>query len=126
MASIFFDGRFVGDTSEAQRLVQEIRAKRRTGNIPYQVNAAFHPHLDEVRILSDSGRVRRPLIVVENGVPKLTKEHVEKLQKGEIKWTDLIKTGVVEFLDSEEEENCYIALTEKELTPEQIIIFSGL
>ncbi len=118
MASIFFDGKFVGATAEPKKLVNDIRAKRRSGAIHYQVNVAYHEHLDEVRIISDSGRVRRPLIIIENGVPKLTKEHVEKLQKKEITWSDLIKTGIVEFLDSEEEENAYIALTEKELTPE--------
>ncbi len=118
MASIFFDGKFVGNTPDPQKLVNEIRAKRRGGTISYQVNVAFHQHLDEVRILSDSGRVRRPLIIVENGVSKITKEHIEKLGRGEIGWSDLIKNGVVEYLDSEEEENTYIALTEKDLTPE--------
>ncbi|MBI1978451.1 MAG: DNA-directed RNA polymerase subunit B [Candidatus Aenigmarchaeota archaeon] len=118
MTSIFFDGKFVGNTSEPQRLVDEIVSKRRAGTIPYQVNVTYHEHLDEVRIISESGRVRRPLIIVENGVPKLTNEHVEKMKKGELKWADLVKTGIVEFLDSEEEENAYIALTEKELTVE--------
>lgn len=118
MASIFFDGKFVGNTAEPQKLVDEIKVKRRSGSIPYQINVAFFPHLDEVRILSDSGRVRRPLIIVENGVPKLTKEHVEKIKEKEIGWADLVKTGIVDFLDSEEEENTYIALNEKALTPE--------
>ncbi|MEM5797110.1 MAG: DNA-directed RNA polymerase subunit B [Candidatus Aenigmatarchaeota archaeon] len=112
------DGKFVGYTNEPQKLVNEIRTKRRDGTIHYQVNVAYHEHLDEVRILSDSGRVRRPLIIVENGKPKLTKEHIEKLKRGEIGWNDLVKNGVVEFLDSEEEENAYIALNENELTTE--------
>jgi len=118
MASIFFDGKFVGNAQDPQKLVGEIRAKRRSGAMPCQINAAYHPHLDEVRILSDSGRVRRPVIVVENGVSKLTKDIVEKFKRKEIGWDDLIKTGVMEFLDSEEEENTLIALTEKEVTPE--------
>ncbi|MBI2546990.1 MAG: DNA-directed RNA polymerase subunit B [Candidatus Aenigmarchaeota archaeon] len=118
MTSIFLDGKFVGTTAEPQKIVNEIRVKRRTGIIPNQINVAYHQHLDEVRILSDSGRVRRPLIIVENGVPKLTKDHVEKLKKNEIAWNDLLKMGAVELVDSEEEENTYIALTEKDLTPE--------
>lgn len=118
MASIFFDGKLAGNAQEPQKLVSEIRTKRRSGIIPYQINVAYHEHLDEVRILSDSGRVRRPLIIVENGIPKLTRDIMEKVKKKEIGWNDLIKTGVVEFLDSEEEENTLIALTEKDLTPE--------
>lgn len=118
MVSIFLDGKFMGTTNEPEKIVNEIRFKRRNGSIPYQVNVVYHQHLNEVRILTDSGRVRRPLLIVENGAKKLTKEHLEKLKKGEIKWDYLIKNGIIEYLDSEEEEETYIALTEKELTKE--------
>src|SRR5437867_11984817 len=100
----------MGPKNEPDELVDEIKAKRRSGQIPDQVNVAHHKHLGEVKITTDTGRVRRPLIIVENGKSKLTQEHVEKLKKKEMGWDDLIKTGVVEYLDSEEEEAFYIAL----------------
>jgi len=118
MADVFLDGRFIGQTNDPEKFVKEIRDKRRSGLISNQINVAWHKHLDEVRILSDSGRTRRPLIIVENGKQKLTNEHIEKLKKGEIGWDDLLKTGVIEYLDAEEEENSYIALRESGLTPE--------
>ncbi len=118
MTTIFFDGKFVGESADPEKLVKDVRDKRRAGVIPSEVNAVYHKQLDEVRILSESGRVRRPLIVVENGTPKLTKEHVEKVKAGALKWSDLIKSGVIEFLDSEEEENTLIALKDDDLTPE--------
>jgi DNA-directed RNA polymerase subunit A' len=118
MAEIFLDGKYVGETNEPEKLVKEIREKRRIGLISNQVNVAFHPHLNEVKILTDSGRARRPLIIVENGKPKLTQEHIEKLKKGEITWDDLLKNGIIEYLDAEEEENSYIALRPEDLTPE--------
>lgn len=118
MAEIFLDGKYMGATNEPEKLVKEIREKRRIGLISNQVNVAFHQHLNEVKILTDSGRVRRPLIIVENGKPKLTQEHVEKLKKGEITWDDLLKNGIVEYLDAEEEENSYIALRQENLTSE--------
>jgi DNA-directed RNA polymerase subunit B len=118
MVNIFFDGKYVGTTETPERIVESIREKRRNGQLSEQVNIAYYPYLNEIRILGDSGRVRRPLIVVEKGKPRLQKEHVEKLKKGEMKWDDLIKIGVIEYLDSEEEENAYIALTEEELTEE--------
>jgi len=118
MADVFLDGRFIGTTNEPEKMVSEIRMRRRSGIISSQVNVAYHKHLDEVKILSDSGRVRRPAIIVENGKPKLTLEHIQKLKTGMIAWEDLIKNGVIEYLDAEEEENCYIALKSEDLTPE--------
>lgn len=118
MTDVFLDGRLVGKVNDPEKLVKEIRDKRRNGLISNQLNIAYHKHLEEVRILSDSGRTRRPLIVVENGKPKLTNEHIEKLKKGEMIWDDLLKTGIIEYMDAEEEENSYIALRESSLTPE--------
>jgi len=115
MADVFLDGRFIGQTNEPEKYVKEIRDRRRSGAMSNQINVAWHKHLDEVRVLSDSGRTRRPLIIVENGKPKLTSEHVEKLKKGEIGWDDLLKTGVIEYMDAEEEENSYISLRESTL-----------
>jgi DNA-directed RNA polymerase subunit B len=118
MTDIFLDGKYVGSTNEPEKIIGKIKEERRNGIISSQVNVAYYKDLDEIRILTDSGRVRRPLIIVENGKPKLTEEHVEKLKKGEMKWDDLIKNGIIELLDAEEEENAYIALKPEELTPE--------
>lgn len=118
MTKMFLDGRYIGETKDPVKTVNEIRGKRRIGLISNQVNVAFHSHLDEVKILTDSGRVRRPLIIVENGKSKLTQEYLDKLNKGELGWDDLIKNGVIEYMDAEEEENSFIALREENLTPE--------
>jgi DNA-directed RNA polymerase subunit B' len=118
MTDMFLDGRFVGQTNEPEKFVKELRERRRNGLIPNNVNVAYLKNLDEIKILSDVGRVRRPVIVVENGKPKLTEEHVEKLKRDELTWDDLIKTGVIEYLDAEEEENAYIALRNESITHE--------
>lgn len=133
-AEVFIDGRYMGPTNEPERLVADIRSKRRSGAIPDQVNVAYHKHLGEVKVMTDTGRVRRPLIVVENGKQKLTQDHVEKLKNGAMTWDELLKTGIIEYLDSEEEENAYIALkpdmvtaehTHLELDPSVILGFSA-
>ncbi len=118
MAEVFLDGKYVGETNDPERMVVDIRTRRRSGLISEQVNVAYHKDLNQVKVLSDSGRVRRPLIIVENGKSKLTEDHINKIEKGEMKFEDLVKTGVIEFMDSEEEENAYIALRKEMLTPE--------
>ena len=118
LADVFLDGKYLGQTDKPIELIREIRERRRKGLLPQEINVAYHKHLDEVEILASSGRVRRPLIIVENGKPKLTKEIIEKLKRGEITWDDLIKNGIIEYLDAEEEENAYVALKPEDVTTE--------
>ncbi len=118
MTEVFLNGKYIGETNDPQKLVKEIRDKRRLGLISDQINVGYHDYANEIKIVTDSGRVRRPLIVVENGKPKLTQEIMDKLRKGETTWEDLLKTGVLEYLDSEEEENTLIALRPENITTE--------
>ncbi len=55
---------------------------------------------------------------MKNGKPLLTQTHVKMLKEGKLTWDQLVKQGVIEYLDPEEEENAYIALTPEEVTPE--------
>jgi len=117
---VFLNGKLIGYHPNGEQLVKTIRSMRRQGKISSEVNIAHirTDYIDEVIVNTDAGRIRRPLIVVENGVPKLTKEHVEKLKKGELTFEDLVKMGVIEYLDPDEEENAYVALSMDQITPE--------
>jgi DNA-directed RNA polymerase subunit B len=121
-AKVFVDGCLVGYTLSPGELTSEIRRRRRRGEIHPAVNIAHFSRIlsdgDEVYINCDEGRVCRPLIIVENGVPKLKPEHVEKIRSSEWTWEDLVKNGIIEYIDAEEEENLYIALNFDEVTPE--------
>jgi len=115
-AKVFINGELVGTHDNPAELVEELRKMRRQGFISRQVNIALNDSTREVIINSDMGRARRPLLVVENGVPKVTPEQVQKLKNKEISFDDLVKEGCVEYLDAEEEENAYIALYEADIT----------
>ncbi len=115
---VYFNGNFIGVTIKPEEFINDIRKKRRYGIIPEQLNISFHPEFNEIRINTDSGRARRPLVIVENGKPKLTKEHIEKLRKGKITWSYLIKHGIIEYLDADEEENTLIAIDPSRVTKE--------
>ncbi|MBU2562233.1 MAG: DNA-directed RNA polymerase subunit B [Nanoarchaeota archaeon] len=115
---VFFNGRFVGSVENAEEFVKNIKDERRNNLFPVQMNIRDDPNFQTVSISTESGRVLRPLIIVEKGVPKLTKEHFVKLEQNEIFWKDLITQGAIEYLDAAEEENSLVALYEEEITPE--------
>ena len=121
-AKVFVNGSLVGYCLSPRELTDEIRRMRRNEEIPPEVNLAYFSKLlserEEVYINCEEGRVCRPLIVVENGVPKLKPEHVEKIRSGEWTWEDLVKNGIIEYIEAEEEENLYVALSFDEVTPE--------
>ncbi len=122
-AKVFVDGNLVGYSLTPDDLIAEIRMKRRMGELSTEVNVAYFSkelkvEKDEIYINCDEGRVRRPLIIVENGVPKLKLEHIERIRAGEWSWEDQVKNGVVEYIDAEEEENLYIALNYHEVKPD--------
>jgi len=112
---IYFNGDFIGVTGRPWEFIKGIRRKRRHNIIPDELNISYHPEFNEIKINIDSGRARRPLVIVENGKSKLTNDHIRKLESGKIKWNYLLKHGIVEYLDAEEEENSYIAINPKEL-----------
>ncbi|MCZ7358337.1 MAG: DNA-directed RNA polymerase subunit B [Candidatus Methanoperedens sp.] len=114
---IFLNGELVGSHESPKELVEELRQKRRRGEIKRQVNIIYYDDTNEIVINSDQGRARRPAIIVEKGVPLVTNEHIEKLKNGEINFDALVNAGLIEYLDAEEEENAFIAIDEKDITP---------
>jgi DNA-directed RNA polymerase subunit B' len=111
-ATIFLNGRFVGFHENGERLAKEIREKRRSGEVPYSVNVCCYSKTGEVFINTDKGRPVRPLIVVKSGKSAYTPQLAEKVKSGAMHWMDLVKLGVIEYLDAEEEENCYVVNAE--------------
>lgn len=118
MSEVYLNGKFVGEVDHAQDFVQRLKQDRRSGALSTNVNVYFDDKLNTIHVESSRGRCRRPLIVVNGGMPALTDKHVKQLQKGEITWGDLVDQGVIEFLDAGEEENCLLAFSDQELTPE--------
>ena len=121
-AKVFVDGNIIGYCSNPQEMVKSFREKRRTGEISTEVNVTHfskaQTESEEVHTNCDEGRVRRPLIIVENGVPKLQSKHLEKIALGEWTWEDIVKNGLVEYLDASEEENAYVATSLDKVAPE--------
>ncbi|MEK6907414.1 MAG: DNA-directed RNA polymerase subunit B [Nanoarchaeota archaeon] len=118
MVDVFLNEKYIGTVQNAEEFVSQVKERRRTNKIPLNVNILHNHEFNEIYLENSIGRVRRPLIVVQNGKSSLTKEHLDKLAKNELNWDQLVKLGVIEYLDALEEENAYVALYENELTNE--------
>jgi DNA-directed RNA polymerase subunit B' len=118
MTDVFIDNKFIGTIKNPADFTEQIISDRRLGKISSEVNVLFIEREDKVVIETSRGRTVRPLIVVKEGKSTLTEKHLQQLDKNEISWSDLIKQGVVEYLDSTEEESALVAFTEEEITPE--------
>src|SRR3990167_2561219 len=104
MTDIFIDQKYVGSVDNPKIFTRKVREERQKGKISGTVNLAYREELDEIHVETSKGRVRRPLIIVENGKSKFTAEHMRKIEKNEMTWKDLLKEGVIEYLDAGEEE----------------------
>ncbi|MEK6951178.1 MAG: DNA-directed RNA polymerase subunit B [Nanoarchaeota archaeon] len=118
MVDVFLNGKFAGTVEDGGLFTQSVKDLRREGTIAQNINVYYDGEANEVFLLSDEGRARRPLIVVKDGKTLLTEKHLKQLTDGEIAWADLLRQGVVEYLDAAEEENALVAATEEQLTPE--------
>ena len=116
MTEVYVNSKFAGEIEDARTFVEKIKEDRRKNKIDHNINVYFDDKADSIFIESGRGRARRPLIVVKDGQPLLTEKHIKQLEKDEILWSDLIKQGVIEYIDAAEEENCYVSFFDSELT----------
>ncbi|MEM2636803.1 MAG: DNA-directed RNA polymerase subunit B, partial [Candidatus Korarchaeota archaeon] len=115
---ILVEGRVLGYTRKPEKFVESVKKLRRSGRLPYSINVAYLPWIQEVHINTGPGRVQRPLLVVKDGKPLLTREIFAKAMSDKWSFREFIEKGYIELLDAEEEESAYIAVDEKSLTKE--------
>jgi len=101
---IFINNRWIAcsDNEKAIHLFSLLKKMKRSGNIATTTSIVFSPH-DELCILTDAGRIYRPVFVVENGKLMFSENNINENKKvGE--WSELITSGGVEFIDPDENE----------------------
>ncbi|MGC8568116.1 MAG: DNA-directed RNA polymerase subunit B [Candidatus Micrarchaeia archaeon] len=112
---VFLNGKNIGYVKDGQAFANEIRKNRRLGLISGEANVAYFKDSNEIHINADKGRIRKPYIVVENGKSTFTQELKEKLARKEIDFNYLVRNGIIEYLDAEEEENIKAVLKEEDI-----------
>lgn len=136
----FINGEWIGVTYDAPSLVRRYRTLRREGRVvaPH-TTIAWDPVTNEVEFWLDVGRIRRPLMIVDNNIEqynascvankadptaerikfvqntRFTQAHAIGLANETISIDDLIRDGVMEWITPEEQENCWLAKSIKDL-----------
>ncbi|KAI7524193.1 DNA-directed RNA polymerase II subunit, partial [Hortaea werneckii] len=139
---VFLNGTWVGVHNNGGQLTDSLRTLRRKNTIGFEVTIIRDVREREIKVFTDAGRVCRPLFVVDNdpssenrGNLVLKREHIQALENDRYEleqleaqgvseeekqdrtfgWHGLVRSGVVEYLDAEEEETAMIIMAPDEL-----------
>ncbi|MCH1481801.1 MAG: DNA-directed RNA polymerase subunit B'', partial [Candidatus Poseidoniaceae archaeon] len=106
---VHVNGDIYGIHKRGTNLVRHFKSARRRGTIPAEVSIRYDSENRDIFINTDKGRILRPLLILYDGAPRLTSQHLEALTNGEMTFKNLVNEGIVEWVDAEEEEDLYIA-----------------
>lgn len=118
---VFLNGLVIGACSKPHKLVYALRWMRRSNRIGEFISVYIHSIHRAIYIACDGGRVCRPLIIVAHGHSQLAVRHSKaSMPESPSHLKSLIDHlkvgGVVEYVDVNEENNCFVALDESEIT----------
>jgi len=109
----WLNGVTVGVCRNPQQIAEELRKLRRRNRLPKTVSIWT---ASELFISTEGGRLCRPLIIVENGAPKLTEHEMKLLMEGYKSVDDLVEDGKIEYIDQNEAKNVLVSVWRQEIT----------
>ena len=132
---IFVNGNWLGIHDNPEYIVTHLRSARRKGLINPFISIAWYIQLNEIHIFSDAGRACRPLYIVDNNKLRVTEDDINKLEKKQYRWNNLIvgslnqvnlkekknyqpnniKEGIIEYIDTEESNTLLVAMNQNYL-----------
>mmetsp|Transcript_12576 Transcript_12576/g.38842 ORF Transcript_12576/g.38842 Transcript_12576/m.38842 type:complete len:1045 (-) Transcript_12576:245-3379(-) len=109
---VFLNGLAIGACWKPQKLAVALRQMRRSKVIGEYVSVYTHAVHRAVYVACDGGRVCRPLIIVTSGHSRLSAVQCSS----NLILADLTTEEIVEYVDVNEENNCFVALDECHLS----------
>lgn len=108
--AVMLNGCIVGYVSNFQKFIHNFKEFRRSSYLRPFISISKSDNNRCISIATDSGRVCRPLIIVK-------KSDINDFYhlKDDIGFNEAIQTGLIEFLDINEENDSLIALTKNEI-----------
>jgi len=115
---VFVDGKLIGFHKDGEKLAYSLRELRRTSKLHPHIGISIHQPEEEnatkrLYVNCNAGRVLRPLIIIKDDKSTFSPDLLDKITKKLVSWIDLIRMGVIELVDANEEENCFITFEEK-------------
>ena len=117
---VFINGAWIGITDEPEQLYLSLKDKKYKGIINIYTSVIFDYKNCEIRVCNDGGRLIRPLLKVNNNKILYTPEIINKLEKQELTWNDLliacnIDDSIIEYIDPLEQSFSMIAMKKNDL-----------
>jgi len=124
MTKVFVNGNWIGLTSDAHRLHQDFLTLRRDSGIKREISIVRDFAKKEIKFCTDTGRVQRPLYIVEDNKLRIRKWHIQMMldktgqelvpgREPAKRWNfeTCCQKGLIEFVDVDEEETTMIAMS---------------
>lgn len=114
---VFVNGVWLGTHDDPGVLVEFVRMMRRRDDISTEVSMVHDIREKELRLYTDAGRVLRPLFIVDDDMSmRVKRQHVDWLREGvndqgkPFRWENMVSSGLIEYLDADEEETALICM----------------
>jgi DNA-directed RNA polymerase II subunit RPB2 len=119
MIPITVNGAPVGMTAVPVEVFHKLRDYKRQGIFHPHTSVTYHIVQKEICILTEAGRVTRPLFIIENGALRSTPLMLDKIRSGTISWSDMTMgfyddtqtyhPSIIEYIDADEATNSLIS-----------------
>ena len=118
---VLLNGVPFGSIGHVTGLINRFRSLRRAGRVSAFIGICWDEKLRAVQVSADSGRICRPLIIVDpvTARPLFTESHAAAVKDGTLTFDDCLSRGLVEYVDVNEENDTIIAVYENDLVPGQ-------
>lgn len=125
---IFVNGDWYGQIFDPINLMKKLKHMRRNGIINIYTSISWKVEKNEIHLWSDSGRLCRPLYIVDNNKLRITKSDIKDIKEKNKSWDDLINknilnesckcsediddNAIIEYVDVEEIDTLMIAMSQ--------------
>ena len=112
---VIINGSWIGIAQNPIDLYNDLKTKKYKGIINIYTSIIFDYSKKEICVCNDAGRLARPILRVKDKKLILTPDIINKINKHELKWDDLVNTtklddSIIEYIDPAEQNTSLIAM----------------